>query len=95
MIFHHIIVIYIHLGGYLVNPLEVGILGFFLHDFTDITISTPRALSETNSKYPIVILFILNIFFWIHMRLIMFPWLIYVSYVGDHKIEEPLIMGFF
>lgn len=80
MLFHHLVTIYLFGFSHLTNTIVGGVV-LILHDSSDIFIGFARTLSETRFRIFAVISFAISLVIWGYMRLIIFPYVIYVSTV--------------
>jgi len=80
---HHIVTLQLIGGSYLINIWEIGAVIFLIHDFSDITISISKGLSQTVYQKITAVLFISNMGVWFYTRMVVFPYLIYIIFVSD------------
>ena len=81
MVLHHTVAIYLYGGSYLFNVWETGAVIAYIHDFTDITVSMIKILTETRYKNATAAVFINHILVWGYMRNWVFPQLIYTCWI--------------
>ena len=78
--FHHLVTVYLMIGSYLMNSMEIGAVISFLHDASDISVMGAKAFSQT--KYtPVTIFWFINMLLsWGWCRNVMLPFIIYNIY---------------
>jgi hypothetical protein len=81
MTLHHTVALYLYGGSYMFNVWETGAVIAYLHDLTDIFVSSTKMVAETEFKVTTVVVFITNMTLWFYIRLIVFPYLIYTCYI--------------
>jgi hypothetical protein len=78
MVFHHVVTIYLFGFSHLTNTIVGGVV-LLLHDSSDIFIGFSRIFSETKYSKTCATCFTIALLIFAYTRLIIFPYLIYVS----------------
>jgi len=94
MMFHHLVTFYLYGFSYVTNLL-IGPVVAFIHDLSDVFITWTRVWSETNIKWMTMHSFYVMICAWIYTRILVFPYVIYVSTVklevyGKSPYMQPI-----
>jgi len=77
MALHHLVAIYLMLGSYMFNAMEISAVIAFLHDIADITTNIVKCLTETNDKFVLPVTFMTHMAIWFYTRMVVLPWLIW------------------
>lgn len=80
MMLHHLLTIYLYTFSYMTNTL-IGAVVAFIHNMADVIIAFSRITAETEYKNLCAASFTFNQVVWCYSRLIIFPYIIYVSTV--------------
>ena len=83
---HHLVTIYLYTSSYMMNC-AIGPVVSFLHDVSDIFVTSTRALSETKYKGATAVSCILMLVSWIYTRCY------FLGYIIHAIIMVPLYMG--
>jgi hypothetical protein len=80
MVLHHIVTVYLFAFSHFTNTI-VGGLVLLIHDSGDICIGFSRIFSETHNVLAVKIFFSSNCFIFAYTRLLIFPYVVYVSII--------------
>ena len=94
MILHHGSTIFLYGLSYYFNRVESGALIMFLHDIADIPCSFARCYSETVFILPSLLSAVGMVVSWFYTRLIVFPQVIYYTYVDVSKGQYSTFLYF-
>ena len=79
MTLHEVVTIYLYGGCFLMNFWEIGAVISWLHSVSDILIMLTKVLSQTNYGTATGVVFVIEMAIWFYTRLIVFPWIAWVS----------------
>jgi hypothetical protein len=92
MFLHHSVTLYLMGGSYLFNVWETAAIVTYIHDFTDISVSIIKVLTETEYKITTAVVFVVHMIIWFYMRLVIFPHFIYITWVTPVDFGHWIIM---
>lgn len=96
MVLHDIITIYLYGGCYLVNVWEIGATIALIHDCSDIVLQLMKIFAETKAEILTGIAFITETLIWFYTRILVFPWIVYVSTTQSNlQMGHQLIVPYF
>lgn len=83
MTLHEILTLYLFFGCYFANFWEIGAVISYIHGVSDVLVMLCKVLSETDLNKTTAFLFMVEIFIWFYTRLMVFPWIIYNTFLFE------------
>jgi hypothetical protein len=83
-VLHHICAVMLIISSYMTNYLGVGSLILFHLDISDIFTNSSSGFGQTKYDILAAINFAILMLTWIYTRLLILPWVVYKTLIGDH-----------
>ena len=93
---HHTVAVYLCVGAYLMNLMEVGVIFIFVHDIGDVLTYLVKGFAETRLNVLTASLFVILMVVWFYSRIYVLGYMIHQIWECQHSLDfhSPIMFNY-